>query len=275
MQESCKRRGQLHGNSRVQRQIGGFTVTEGIYPSALTIGRHDHELASICIVLAGAYDEHFGHKCRRAEPGTVIIHPEGEYHEEVHDPVCTKLLTIEIDRGLLQDLRPEIRAFDDAWHRTDYAAAEWAYRMCFEISRIDSASALAIESSIFDMLASLDGIRLPRPGQAAWLSRVQDRLEAEFQCPPTIKELSDLAGVHPVHLARAFKRRFGCSIGAYVRRLRIGKAVLSLEDHTRPLSAVAYEAGFADQSHMTRLVGAHTGLTPGGWRRRGGGRRNG
>ncbi len=260
--------GSLHGSSIVQRRVGGFLVTEGTYAPSQAIGRHEHELASVCVVLAGGYEEGFGQRRRRADPGVVIVHPEGETHEEAHDPIRAKLLTIEVDASLLRDLRPAIRAFDDAWHRTDYTTAAWAYRICFEIARADNASALMAESSILDMLGDLDRIRLPEAGKSAWLSRVRDYLEAEFQYAPAMSELSDLAGVHPVYLARAFRRRFGCSIGEYVRRLQVGRAALLLEDEACSLSMVAAEAGFADQSHMTRRMGEQTGLTPGAWRRR-------
>jgi transcriptional regulator GlxA family with amidase domain len=34
-----------------------------------------------------------------------------------------------------------------------------------------------------------------------------------------------------------------------------------------PLARIAAEAGFADQAHMTRALGALTGRCPGHWRR--------
>ncbi len=268
VQTPTKRGGDLHGDLHIRRDIAGFILTEGHYAPAKVIDRHDHELASVTIVLAGGYEEGFGRKSRRGEPGVVIVHPEGEHHTEVHDPVPAKLLTIEIGAGYAQTLTPAIGAFDDAWHRTDYAVAALAYRLCAEMSRRDDTSALVGESAILEMLAILDNIRLAETCSAAWLARVRDLLVAECHRPPTMTQLSELAGVHPVHLARAFRRRFGCSVGAYVRRLQVGKAALRLEDRAHPLSSVAYETGFADQSHMTRLVRAETGLTPGAWRRR-------
>ena len=261
--------GDLHGMLQTRRKVAGFVVTEGGYPPGLRIRRHDHEFASVCVVLAGAYDEGFGRKSRRAEPGTVIVHPQGEHHEERHDAVSARLLTVEIECGALQTLRPAIRAMDEAWHRTDYAMAGLAYRLCSEIARSDSVSALVIESTILEMLAALDSIRSAESKHAIWLRQVRESLEADLRSPPTMKQLSEQVGVHPVYLARAFRRRYGCSVGAYVRRLQVGKAAVMAEDPQTPLSAIAVDAGFADQSHMTRRVLAETGLTPGAWRRHG------
>jgi AraC family transcriptional regulator len=68
--------------------------------------------------------------------------------------------------------------------------------------------------------------------------------------------------VHPDHLARAFKLRFGLPIGSYLRRLRLDWAATRLESNEQAISAIALAAGFADQSHFTRTFRRHTGLTP-------------
>jgi AraC family transcriptional regulator len=270
MSKTAQHDGDLHGNLQTLRRVAGFVVSEGGYPPGMRIRRHDHAHASLCIVLAGGYDEGFGvtGRSRRAKPGMVIVHPEGEHHQETHDPVATKLLTIEIEADFLQTLRPAFRVMDDAWHRTDFVIAALAYRLRCEIARDDGVSALVVESSILEMLAALDRVGPAESGNAAWLQRVREQMEAEFQNPPTMRVLATLAGVHPVYLARAFRRRYGCSVGSYVRRLQVGKAVVTMEDPSVPLSVVAMDAGFADQSHMTRRVLDQTGLTPGAWRRR-------
>ena len=42
---------------------------------------------------------------------------------------------------------------------------------------------------------------------AAWLSEVKDILRERFAAPPAMKEIASQVGVHPVSLARAFRRR--------------------------------------------------------------------
>ena len=209
MSQAAQGRGTLHGSAQVRRRVAGFVVTESDYAANLRIGRHDHELASLCIVLKGGYDESFGSRNarRRAAPGAVIVHPEGEHHEETHDPVDTRLLTVEIDAEFLRTLRPLARAMGDAWHRTDYVIAALAYRLRSGLARVDRGSALVVESGILEILSVLDRARSTQAGDAGWLGRVRDALEAGFQEPPTMGQLSALAGVHPVYLARAFRRR--------------------------------------------------------------------
>lgn len=264
-----RKRGELFGDLQRQRQVESFIVTEGYYPPSLRIRRHDHELASVCVVLAGSYDEEFGRQRRRAQPGMVIVHPEGEHHEETHDLVRVKLLTVEVATGWLEELRPSVRAFNESWHRMDYSITSLACRISSEIGRRDATSGPVIESSILEIFAALDSSTTAETNKSKWLSRVRERLESEFQHPPTLRQLAEMAGVHSVYLARAFRKRFGCSVGEYIRRLQVGKAAILLENESSPLSTVAYEAGFADQCHMTRRVRAETGLTPGALRRKG------
>jgi AraC family transcriptional regulator len=74
-------------------------------------------------------------------------------------------------------------------------------------------------------------------------------------------------GVHPVTLARAFRRAFGCTVGEYVRRLRIERAARQLADSDLSLAEIALGAGFSDQSHFSNLFRRHTGLSPFQFRR--------
>jgi AraC family transcriptional regulator len=73
--------------------------------------------------------------------------------------------------------------------------------------------------------------------------------------------------VHPHHLARAFRRHRGASVGGTLRRLRAERGAELLRGPL-PLAEVALRVGFSDQSHFTRCFGRVYGTTPGAYRRR-------
>jgi AraC family transcriptional regulator len=52
------------------------------------------------------------------------------------------------------------------------------------------------------------------------------------------------------------------TMGEYARRLRISCAAEALCETENSLSAIAAQAGFADQSHLGRIFKATTGMTP-------------
>ncbi len=264
---TARRPGHLHGISRSQRSVSGFLVTDSLYPPSLTIERHDHELASLCIVLAGGYDESLGSGARRADPGTVIVHPEGEHHANRHDRIVSRVLNIEVDRQRMDALSPATRLFDDSWHGKDEGLTLLAFRIVRDLGDADAVSSLSIEGAVLELMAEAGRARLPDAGGSRWLKRVRDFLEQHAFENPTMADLAGIAGVHPVHLARAFRKAFGCSVGGYVRRLHVARAMILLRDDSLSLSSVAQQAGFTDQSHMTRAVRAEAGLPPGRWRR--------
>ena len=137
----------------------------------------------------------------------------------------------------------------------------------FEVG--DRASTLEIEGLVLRLAATVVREREHSSGSSAWVEDVRERLRAEFQSPASLDDLAAEAGVHPGHLTRTFRARFGCSIGTYVRRLRVSAVLRAIADPDRSLADLASEAGFSDQSHMGRVVRRETGLTPGEWRARG------
>jgi AraC family transcriptional regulator len=85
--------------------------------------------------------------------------------------------------------------------------------------------------------------------------------------PWTLSSLAAAVGLHPSHLARAFRARHGTSIGEYQRNLRIAAAARRLAHSDEPIATVAQALGFADQSHLTRVFRARLGRPPGAFRR--------
>jgi methylphosphotriester-DNA--protein-cysteine methyltransferase len=73
-------------------------------------------------------------------------------------------------------------------------------------------------------------------------------------------------GIHPAHLARTFRARYGRSIGDYVRRLRIERAAGELSDSSAAIAEIGLRAGFFDQSHLSRVFRDYTGQTPAAFR---------
>nr|WP_202329241.1 AraC family transcriptional regulator [Mesorhizobium sp. L-8-3] len=64
------------------------------------------------------------------------------------------------------------------------------------------------------------------------------------------------------------RRRFGCTIGHYVRQRRVEFGCHRLAASLDPLSEIALDAGFADQSHFTNTFRRLVGMSPGVFRSR-------
>jgi AraC family transcriptional regulator len=95
-----------------------------------------------------------------------------------------------------------------------------------------------------------------------WIFQARELATDGFKGRLTLSAIAEILDVHPVHLAREFRRHFGHSIGQYVRDLRVQFVCRQLSETLMPLAEIAQNAGFADQSHMTRTFQRKTGQTP-------------
>jgi AraC-like DNA-binding protein len=102
----------------------------------------------------------------------------------------------------------------------------------------------------------------PRQGrQSSGIRRVGEHLRAHVAKSVSLDELAGVAGLSKYYLLRAFRRAHGVTPHAYQMQLRLAHAWRFIEEG-RPLSRATYDAGFADQSHLTRRFAAVFGLTP-------------
>lgn len=83
-----------------------------------------------------------------------------------------------------------------------------------------------------------------------------------------VAELAAAVALSPSQFRRAFKRRFGVTPHAYLRQVRINAACELLATTDRPISDVAADTGFCDQSHLTNELVRHAGLPPRRYRER-------
>ncbi|MGI9075780.1 MAG: helix-turn-helix transcriptional regulator [Gemmatimonadaceae bacterium] len=118
------------------------------------------------------------------------------------------------------------------------------------------------------LLASLAriGASAGRGAHPKWLTEAMDIVHERFTGQLSLSELSTLVGVHPVTLARWFRRGYGCTVGQQLRRLRIEKSSRDLLETDRPLGEIALNAGFADQSHFCNVFRREMNTTPGRYR---------
>jgi AraC family transcriptional regulator len=100
----------------------------------------------------------------------------------------------------------------------------------------------------------------------AWLKQAHELLNDRCSEEVTVAEVADTVGVHPLHLARTFRKFFNCSPGEYLRKCRIELASNLLIGSRKTLVEIALLSGFADQSQFTRRFKQDTGVTPGKFR---------
>jgi AraC family transcriptional regulator len=146
-----------------------------------------------------------------------------------------------------------------------------AHRLYGEFRLRDEVSRLAIESITLGVLAEASRRAAREPDRRGavvppWLTRARLFVDAHFAERLAIATVATLVGVHPVHLARTFRRVYHTTFAGYVRDLRIEFARRELAVSGAALSEIAAAAGFCDQSHFSRLFKRYTGMSPAEYR---------
>lgn len=115
--------------------------------------------------------------------------------------------------------------------------------------------------------ASRGGVRTLDRKPPRWLLRARDLLHDRFSEDVSLREVAAAVGIHPVHLARVFRKEYGCTVGDYIRRLRVEFACRKLAESETPLAQIAILSGFSDQSHFSNAFRRQMRMTPGEFRR--------
>ncbi len=265
-----RRRPALPGPTRLRSvRTAGFTLTEGIHAGGSHLPWHYHEGPTLCFVLRGVFVETSGGERLICAPGTLKVMPAGERHCDDFDRGDTRGLLVETEPERVPFILSHAPVLDERMAFHGGLPAALARRVYQEFRQGDDASPLAVEGLLLELLAAISRGRAERVPAipAPWLDETRDRLHADLTARLSLAELAAAAGVHPVTLARAFRRTFGCTVGEYLRRLRIERAADQLATGDQPLAEIALAAGFADQSHFSNVFRRRVGMSPSAYRR--------
>ena len=105
-------------------------------------------------------------------------------------------------------------------------------------------------------------------GLASWQERrVRDHIEGNIDSSILVEDLAGIVSLSAAHFCRAFKKSFSATPHAYIVSRRVERAQELMRTTRTPLSQIALDCGFADQTHLSKLFRRLTGQTPNNWRR--------
>lgn len=260
------RAGEHYGAVFHKRRTDTAVFSESVYQKCMGLPEHSHDLGFFTLIVNGYYSEILGSKTVVYSPQTVLWRqPELTHRDRVEAP-SSRFFFVEIQASFADRLRSCERIPAHLSERN--GTLTWlASRLRSEIVRGDSASSLIAEGIALEMIGNLTRKQGNIEKRAPkWLFRIIERLNEEFAENLTSESLAEEAGVHPVHLAAVFRKFQHETIGDYVQKRRVEHASELLQDLDIPLADVAFECGFADQSHLTRVFKRRVGMTPGAFR---------
>jgi AraC-like DNA-binding protein len=201
-------------------------------------------------------------------PGTLMAVPRGEV-VSVEMPERCGFCAIQVQPSLFSALArdvAELRPF------TEGGEARLACCLAGEVALGEANGAAGSEDALrrflgYALAACKGCVRPVEHGGHAVVLRIRDYLRREFARTITLEELAHRAGMCRFALARAFTREVGLPPHAYQTHLRVLHACELIREGT-PLSVVALNVGFSDQSHLCRHFKRILGMTPGAYGRK-------
>jgi AraC family transcriptional regulator len=261
--------GQLYGSVLRSSAVSGFKLIETAYAPCVEIPRHFHESAYLCLVLQGNYTETYGRHLRVCKPSTLIFHPPDESHSDSFHHGGGRCFNIQVSLPWLNRVREYSMVMDSPAEYYGGALANLAMKLYREFRLLDEVSPLAVEGLMLEIAAEASRRKRPLSGTKIppRIEMAKDFISAYFNRPLALKQIAESVEAHPVYLAREFHKHYHCTIGEYVRRLRVESACQRLSDSDEPLSNIALAVGFSDQSHFSRTFKRLTGMTPAKYRK--------
>lgn len=246
-------------------QAGGVLVTHASFAPSTLLDRHTHDQAVLAVILAGGFELHMLGRVAPCVRTTTFNEPAGETHSNRVGPAGARVLVIQPQPG--RNLpAPCARLFDSATHFDSMRIAALAHRVTRELEVADDLAELSVEGLALDIIAVASRYAVVERTAPPWLRTLHEQINDRFLEPVRLSELAAEAQRHPAHVARLFRTHFGVSIATYIRRLRLDWAAEQLAGSRESLAAISHRAGFADQSHFTRMFRRHSGTTPHAYR---------
>jgi AraC family transcriptional regulator len=251
--------GQYVGHIMKEQQSDGILASVSAYHQQLFNDNwHCHINPHISFVLKGGCSERKKNQYERL-PGRITFYQAGEPHQ-ILNMFQSVHINLEMTEDFLRQSGFAEASFGSTLDKTPDARLLMlgVYR---ELSADDVFSHTSIHMLLLGFLNRAQCWREEKQ-HPNWIKKVHEVMNDRWNETLKLEDLAHMAGVHPVTVSTYFPIYFSCTLGAYMRKLKIERALELLKTPGISLTEVAYDCGFFDQSHFTRTFKQLTGFLP-------------
>jgi AraC family transcriptional regulator len=243
--------------------IPGFCIHSGLHTGGTQLPRHSHDDPTLCFLLSGRFTEYSRNAATDCVTGTMKLMPAGELHWNQFIAPETRGVRVDISRKRFADHRAINALLDEHRVITSDGPRSLMRRLIAELQVADDAASMVVEGLLLELLGTLSREHAARGTDVPhWLQRADDIVRAHFATHISLARVANNVGVAPATLARSYRATYQVSIGERVRQLRLDQAARELIEGAEPISMIAANAGFYDQSHFTSAFRRRYAMTP-------------
>lgn len=254
-------KGEYYGNQNAEVSFNDVLLSHYTYTGAQT-DWHYHENPYFWYVLRGHMKDCNKTAQTLCPSGSLMFNNWQEPHYSSKHSTHASGFHLEFEKSWLQeqglsgDLLEGSQSIENPQIHLLFA------QLYHEFLLADAYSTVSVEVLLLQICHELSRLKnQSSTANPAWIKELKEILHEETD-NISLKYLSAQLNVHPVHISRAAPKYLSMSIGEYIRKQKIKRAIPLLLDHSISLTEISYQAGFSDQSHFNRVFKAYFKMNP-------------
>ena len=257
--KNCLSAGQYSGAIDRLKHIDGLIAGTTVYEKN-AFGRdfHYHENPHLTYILQGGNIENRKGTNVELKAGDVVFYHSGEWHQTLPAAAFSKNINLEIEEVFLKTFDISESNLNEAV-RQNPDSKFLLLKIYKELLTDDPLTDVSIQMLLLKIAEDSPTRHICKP---RWIIKLYEILNDRWNESHNLADLSASLQVHPVTISKCFPKFFGCTLGEYVRKLKIEKSVVLMKNSRLSLTEIGAECGFSDQSHFTRNFKALTGFLP-------------
>lgn len=255
------------------------------YRNVPAVAEHHHRFLEISLMLSGTGTAFIDGRATALRPGTLLFVNHLQSHAEAFERARTEKLILAILPSVIEsgiDLSVSngmFRAFSltepffrekavntvtlDA-HAAMRIARCWCGLIHAYNTGVSDEAVTAHTRSLLEFIVAEHGRRTAASAENA-IAPALYHLRMNVK-KPDIRAAIAATGLSTSHFYKLFGREIGMPVGRYIMKMRIARAVTLLRASSLPVSYIASDLGFYDESHLHRAVKRETGMTAASFR---------
>jgi AraC family transcriptional regulator len=254
-------KGKYLGSTSNELEFEGNLLTVACYDDCPESDWHYHENSFFTFVLDGTCLEHRKNSAYEWKPGDVLFYEKGAIHRNCYHQENSRNFNIELNDKWLEKYDVGLSHGPDS-HAVAPADIKFLFIQLYrEFQNQDSASQASLNSILLYILGHKNH-EITSNKTPSWVPKIKEFLYDNWSTNFSLKHMSAIVDMHPITISKNFSRYFGCTLGEYIRKIRIEKAIRMIRTTELSLTDIAFTCGFADQSHFIRWFKKFTGTVP-------------
>lgn len=249
------------GNAkRTFSHASGISVIETEYREKVFEGWHSHENAHITLFLEGGTLEKRKNSNHAVSSGSILFYHSDEQHLNYDTLFPSNNINIEIEPKLINELDFTEALLEKAVadnSKTKFLILK-IYKECLLQDSFSNDAIMMLFAQLATNLNHNEQFLSCPP----WVKQLHELLNDCWDENPNLQQLASVLHVNPITISKVFPRYFGCTLGEYMRRLKVNRSLTLIKQHSLSLTDIGFECGFTDQSHFTRIFKEQTGFLP-------------